>query len=335
MRKTKTTIIFLLLIIVSLPLYSCQRKYPAKSGTGFYFDTIVSIAIHDNNISDKQKSKLLEECMNMCDYYDKLLSSTITDSDIYAINHANGKSVVVHEDTFFLIETAVEYAKLTNGRIDPTISKVSDLWTFRQDNGHIPSQTDIQDALKHVDYTKILLDKNNLTVTLSDPDATIGLGFIAKGFIADKIKDYLLNQSVKNASINLGGNLLFLGKHSDGKSFTAGIQMPFSENGTLAATITLKDKSLVTSGTYQRYFSVDNIIYHHILDTATGMPLNNDLLSVSILTDSSLHADALSTTCFIMGLEEGLNYINSLENVEALFITSDYQLHYSNGFVQQ
>lgn len=332
MRKSKYIITIILLLLISVPLFACERKYPAKSKSGLYFDTIISISIHDSNVTPKRKEKILSDCMDICQKYDDLLSPTLEGSDIYAINHSAGKPVVVNEDTYLLIETAIEYAQLSNGHIDPTIAKVSELWNFTKQNTYIPSETELSLALQHVGYEKVYLNPTDHSVTLTDADAAISLGFIAKGFIADKLKEHLMEQSIENASINLGGNLIFMGTHSDGNPFTAGIQMPFSDDGTLAATLVLNDKSLVTSGTYQRYFEADNTIYHHILDTSTGMPIQNNLLSVSILCTSSLEADALSTTCFVMGLEEGLNYINSLPDVEALFITSDYQLHYSNGF---
>ena len=160
----------------------------------------------------------------------------------------------------------------------------------------------------------------------------LDVGAVAKGYIADRLRDYLEEEGIDHAMIDLGGNIIAMGSKLDGSDYNIGIQKPFDENGTPITSVKLSDKSIVTSGVYQRYFEQDGKIYHHILDPATGYPCENNLYSVTIITDSSLTADALSTTCFLLGYEKGMNLINQLNNVDAVFITNDNQIHYSKNF---
>ena len=140
------------------------------------------------------------------------------------------------------------------------------------------------------------------------------------------------DEGIRHALINLGGNVLGIGGKPGNTDFNIGIQKPFDEAGSAITSVKISDESVVTSGVYQRYFKVGDKLYHHILDSSTGYPAKSSLLSVTIVSDSSAQADALSTICFIKGYQGGMRLINNMDNVEALFITDDYELHYSNGF---
>lgn len=313
------------LLCLALLLSSCKTVNTPVTAEGFYFDTFVSITIYDS-CSDS----IPDGCLSLCSYYDTLFSKTIPESDIYRINHANGAPVTVSEDTILLITEACRYAKLTNGRIDPTIEAVNSLWDFHQiSENNLPNEEDIADALQHVDYNMITISEN--TVTLTDPNASVDLGFLAKGWITDQITKYLLSNGIHNAVINLGGNTAVLGSKPGNNPFLVGVEKPF-ENGVSAAVFPLTDCSLVTSGVYHRYFYREGVLYHHILDATTGYPVNNGLYSVSILGESSLTCDALSTVCFVLGEEEGMELIESLDGVEAMFILNDDSIRYSSGF---
>ena len=167
------------------------------------------------------------------------------------------------------------------------------------------------------------------------PGMGIDLGGIAKGFIADDLKKYLLGQGVKGALINLGGNVLCIGGKEEGEPFYVGIQQPFAQRSQTIAAVAVKDVSVVSSGIYERYFKTeDGAMYHHIINPVTGYPYKNDLLGVTILSENSVDGDGLSTACFALGREKGIEYINSLEGVYAVFITEDEKLWYSDGFEQ-
>ncbi|MCM1104864.1 MAG: FAD:protein FMN transferase [Clostridium sp.] len=194
-----------------------------------------------------------------------------------------------------------------------------------------PDADALSEVCRHIDYHAIVIDEQAGTVMLTDPQAAIDLGFIAKGYIADRIRDYLVSQGVTSAIINLGGNILCIGEKPDHSSYRVAVRYPFGGAEDVIAALAIRDQSVVTSGVYERFIEVDGIRYHHILNPQTGYPVENGLLSVTIVADSSTDADALSTACFVLGLSDGMALIESLERTEALFITDDYELHYSSG----
>lgn len=311
----------------------CNFSKQPVSKSGFYFNTVISVTLYDAS-----KEHLLEKCFELADMYEGYFSRTIPDSDVAKINAAAGAPVEVHAETIELLELGIYYGRLSNGKFDITIGKLSDLWDIstkalieasKLNADAIPSASSIEAALATVDYTGITID--GTMVSLNNPDSAIDLGGIAKGYIADKMKLFLNENGVTSGIINLGGNVLTLGPKEKGDSYTIGIQKPFSEDGSAIAAVQVTDKTVVSSGSYERYFEVDGKQYHHILDVRTGYPYENNLLEVTIITDSSAHADALSTTCFSLGLEEGLALIESLEDTEAIFITDDYMIHTTSG----
>lgn len=300
-------------------------KERSQTYTDTLFDTVIKIDIYDAIDDD-----VLKGCENLCKKYDAMFSNKIEGSEISQINHAGGNPVEVSRETINLIKKGIYYSELSNGVFDITIAPVSDLWDFKSEDPSVPSPDAIANAVNHVNYNNIVIRDN--TVQLTDPNAGIDLGAIAKGYIADRLKDYLKSQGVKHAMINLGGNVLAMGNKLDGSDYNIGIQKPFDENGTPITSVKISNKSVVTTGIYQRYFKADGKIYHHILNPDTGYPCENNLNSVTIITNSSLTADALSTTCFLLGYDEGMKLIDQLENVDAIFITSDNKLHYSRNF---
>ena len=282
--------------------------------TDMLFDTVIKI-----QILDPADESILDGLKKLCEKYDN------TDSELYKLNHANGQPFTVSSETANLIQEGIHYSELSGGAFDLTIEPVSALWDFKADKPTVPSSDAIAQAVSHVDYTKVDIQDN--TITLEDPEAGIDLGAIAKGYIADQVKTYLKKQGIKHAIINLGGNVDVIGTKPDGSKYNIGIQKPFDESGEAITSVQLKDQTVVTSGIYERYFKKNGKLYHHILDPRTGYPCENNLYSVSIITDSSTKADALSTTCFLLGYEKGMELIQSMDGVKAIFITDDEKVH--------
>lgn len=321
----KKTALFFITILLLLPLLSCSspQKSEKLTVTGIYFDTIIQIEAWGT------KTSTLEHCKKICEDYENLLSNKIETSEISKINASKGNPVKVSKETLELISRGLDYCRLSDGKFDITIAPLSDLWNFTDNpDGTIPEPSAIEEACSHVDYKAIQVDKESSTVTLNDPQAKIDLGGIAKGYIADQLKAYLKSEGVEHALINLGGNVLALGPAYDASPFRIGIQKPFDEQNSTIDIIEVEDRSVVSSGIYQRYFEKDGTVYHHILNPETGYPYSNNLLQATILSDSSMDGDALSTCCFAMGLEDGSALIEQLEDVQAIFVTEDYQLHY-------
>lgn len=295
------------------------------SYTDTLFDTVISVRIYDNADED-----ILKGCEELCKKYDSMFSNKIADSEISQINNAGGAPVEVSDDTIKLIKKGIYYGNMSNGAFDITIGSVSDLWDFKAENPSVPDAAAVAEAVSHVNYKNIIVKDN--TVRLQDAQAKLDVGAIAKGFIADRLKEYLEDNGITHALINLGGNVLAMGSKLDGSDYNIGIQKPFDESGTPITSVKISDKSIVTSGIYQRYFEQDGKIYHHILDPKTGYPCENTLSSVTIITDSSLTADAMSTTCFLLGYDKAANMINQLDNVDAVFVTTDNKVIYSKNF---
>ena len=297
-------------------------------------NTVVTIDIYD-----KQEQSLLDGAMELCDYYETIFSRTKPESELYRFNHGllntatdGTNHAKLSDDLAMLIEEGYQYGNLSKGKFDITIAPLAELWNFSADNPKVPDDKVIQSLLGEIDYKKITVDGKD--VTLADESMAIDLGAIAKGYIADRIKDYLVANGVKSATINLGGNVLCIGTKPDGKPFNIGIQKPFEGRNELVGAVEIDDMTVVSSGIYERCFKENGNFYHHILNPATGYPYNNDLISVTIVTKRSVDGDGLSTSCFALGLEEGMELINSMEETYALFITSDYEFHYSEGFLE-
>lgn len=159
---------------------------------------------------------------------------------------------------------------------------------------------------------------------------SVDLGCIAKGYIADRMKEYLVSHGVESATITLGGNVLCIGTHPDGTPFHIGIQKPFADRNETMAIADIEDLSVVTSGIYERYFQEDGVLYHHILNPDTGYPYDNDLTSVTIISQDSADGDGLSTACFALGLQEGLKLVEAaVPKAYGIFVTKDGGVHYS------
>lgn len=320
-------------IVLALLLFtSCSKQNsnaePVANKAMQLLDTfIIGRAYGDNS------KRALDLAFERLKQIDSTMSRYNFESDIYKINeNAGKKAVIVSPSTYFVIETAIHYANITNGTFNPVIGKVIDLWGIGTDHAKVPSKEELNMLLPHLDYDQLELDKHNSAVLLTSDKVSLDLGAIAKGYAADEMKRILQEQGITSASLNLGGNVLVIGSKPNGDSWTIGIQNPLeSERGKLAATIKVKDTSLVTSGSYERYFEYEGKKYHHIIDPATGYPAENGIISSTIITPNSIDADALSTSVYILGKEKGLALIESLPNVEAVIITEDLHVYTTSG----
>ena len=228
---------------------------------------------------------------------------------------------------------------------DITIGKATDLWGFREAeageetesgmSGQVPDADVLAETMKHVDWSKAKIKGN--TVQLEDSEMELDLGGIAKGYIADKVTQFLEAAGVRSAIVDLGGNIVAIGGkaealiNAEGEpiAFKIGIKDPQSASGGLIGTIPAADKTVVTSGTYERYFVADGKKYHHILNSKSGMPTDTDVLSVTIISEKghSADCDALSTSCLALGVEKGMSLVQSIKDTEAIFVDTDGQIH--------
>ena len=303
-----------------------NRPKPPVSGQDYLFNTVVSISLYDG--SDR---KLVSRCFEMGREYEKRFSKTIEGSEVWNLNHRKPEESVftISNDLSAMIGLALRMSEKTDGAYDITVEALSTLWNFSGGEERVPEEEAIRQAAAKAGWEKLSLDGN--TLVFHDPDVTIDLGSIAKGYIADRMKDYLVSEGVKSAIINLGGNILCIGSRPDGEPFRIGLQTPFEDHNTAFADLFIDGKSVVSSGIYERYFKKGGILYHHILDPKTGWPYENDLVAVTIVSDRSVDGDALSTACFSLGLEKGLALADSLDGVYAYFVTSEGEMKMSVG----
>lgn len=326
-RKCKNFFLICCIFFTSINLTGCKEKITPISKTDFYFDTVITITLYG------AEEKYIDECFKLCDRYEKMFSRTIADSEISLINtnSKNGNYTKVSDDTLELINYALKYSELSNGQFDITIGALTGLWDFSEDtdNHSVPTEENIENAVKNIGYAQVDIKGNDILLT--NPNASIDIGGIAKGYIADKLKEYLLTNGIEKGIINLGGNILLLGTKTDGSNYNIGIQRPFDSEGKTIAIVNTKDKSIVTSGVYERYFYKDDVLYHHILNTKTGYPIENNVLSVTVISDKSVDGDGLSTSLFALGIDEGLKMVENIADTEAIFIDSDYKIHLSSG----
>lgn len=321
----------IILLAVGLAMLTGCAKQERVRQSEFMLDTICTITIYNEENKDKSSDELISEAFELCSDYEKIFSRTVEDSDIYRINHSNGQPVEVSDDTIEILEIAEHYSELSAGAFDITTAPLSVLWDFEGEAPHVPPAEEIEALRAKVDHTKIKTEGN--TVTLEPPVEAIDLGAIAKGYIADRLSEYLRENGVTSATISLGGNLYAIGSNEEeNRPFYLGIQDPKAEDGSILGYVTTSDKSLVTSGDYQRFFIEDGVRYHHILDPKTGYPSDSGLCSVTIISDSSVDGDALSTSCFVLGLDQGMELINSLDKIDAVFIDNDGNMYFSDGF---
>ncbi len=308
-----------------LSLCACGVETPLPSRTGFALDTVVAITLYD--VGKANSAEALSGAFAEIERLEALLSVTRENSDVVRINTANGQPVTVAKETAEVIALALRYAQLSDGAMDVTIRPASVLWDFTA--GTIPDTAALREALSLIDYRGLQL--NGQTVTLKK--GAVDLGGIAKGYIADRVATVLKGKGVRSALIDLGGNIVAVGD-KEGEPFRIGIKDPLATDS-LCAVVEKSDMSIVTSGIYERGFDKDGVRYHHLLDPATGMPVQNTLASVTIVCEKSADADALSTACFVMGEERARTLVESLDGVEALFVRRDGTIAATTGLTYE
>lgn len=327
--KKNNKFIILLLILLMLILTSCgvvsNKKTATISRTEFLMDTVMTIRIYHK--SDK---KILDKAFDRLKEIEAKMSSTIETSEVSNINNNAGiKPVTVSPDTYFVIKEAKRFAELSLGAFDPTIGPLVDLWDIKageRERDFIPSNREVENMKTLVNYKKLeLLDNNQ--VFLKEKNMKLALGSIVKGYATDEVKKVLSESNANSAIIDLGGNVFAHGVKEDDMPWKIGIQNPFGLPGEYLGVIRVKDKSVVTSGDYERYFFFNGEKYNHIIDPSTGYPVNNEITGVSIITARSIDADALSTTLFVLGLDKGIELINSTDYANAIFITKAKEVY--------
>ncbi len=325
---------FFLILIISLESCSNTQTGPLQE---VIMDTVCSV-----NAYDSGSKKLYAEIAARLHTIDTEFNKTNSQSQISYINKNAGESpVAVNRDVLYVVKEALYFAKITKGAFDPTIGPVVDLWGINTDHAHIPDTADLSNALQLVNWHNILINGKNEAsefqpiknypsntvfpdhitnavgfISLTIKGMELDLGGIVKGFAADEITKILSKYNVKYAIINLGGNIFAYGTKPDNELWHIGIKDPNNPEKDPLLVLPVKSSTIVTSGIYERYFIKNGKRYHHIIDPKTGYPVDNEIASSTIICNSSITADALSTAVFVLGQKKGFQLIQKLSNLE-------------------
>jgi thiamine biosynthesis lipoprotein len=316
------------LLFCLILLSSCTKKsVEPQSKSLLLLGTVCKVTIYD-----KPSEQAFAAAFERIGDIEARMSLHKVTSELEAINKKAGEGLVsVSDDTYAVVEEALEISRLSNGAFDPTVGPLVEAWDIGGENPRKPTQEEIDSLLPLIGYERVLMDSSTHSIGLEDAGMILDLGGIAKGYAADEVAEVLSTFKVKSAIVNLGGNVLTMGSKPDGSLWKIGIQDPDQDRGGYVMILSLKDQSLVTSGPYERFFEQDGKVYHHILDTDTGYPVESEFTSVSIITPKSFLADALSTSLYALGYEKGMAMIDSMPEVEAVFFTSDRKILLSKG----
>ncbi|MCL2045630.1 MAG: FAD:protein FMN transferase [Oscillospiraceae bacterium] len=319
---------FVPVVFIAFFLYGCSTKKESEyiSETRLLLGTVSTISIYDS--SDRS---LLIDAFLLCEEYEKMLSMNVEGSDVWRINHGKGEAVDVSSETVEVISAGLYYSAISEGLFDITIGRLTSLWDFNG-NPVVPKPEDIEEALSTIDYKMVHVSGN--TVQLDNPDTWLDLGAIAKGYIADKVAKYLIDHGVRSAVIELGGDVVTIGTNNDGEAWRIGIAKPFASISEIVGAVEIVNLSIVSSGVYSRYFEMDGVSYHHILDPRTGMPVDTKIVSATIIASSVMDGDALATIALLMGIDNvATNKVASLSVLDtssyykgAVIITDDDEL---------
>lgn len=300
------------------PALSEQAPPPEHSATIFAMDTVMNVKIIGGD------DNLLKQIEDQINGLENMFSTTQAGSDIYMLNQ-NGQATV-GKDTEILLNKALQLCAKTNGALDVSIYPIVTAWGFTTGEYQVPEPAKINQLLAKVDYRKIT--QNQAVVSLEE-NMKIDLGSVAKGYTADKIVEFLKENQIDSALLNLGGNVHALGSKSDGSPWRIAIQDPKGDN--ILGVVSVSDLAVVTSGGYERYFEDNGKLYWHIMDPKTGYPASSGLISVSIICPSGLYADALSTSLFIKGLEESTAFWRKHRDFEAVFVDEASNIYITEG----
>lgn len=282
-------------------------------------DTVCDITV----ITKDDGTKIINDISDLIYKHDEMFSHTNVNSDIYKLN--NSIDADISREVYDIIQKCGDFYDDTNGCFDITVGAVAQLWNETFKTHKLPDFEILRSCLDNVSYDSLKFTDEKVEITRKNQK--IILGSVAKGYLADRIKEYLDTYNVNDALINLGGNIYLKGKNKSNKLWNIGILDPINENEMLM-TVKVKDKFVVTSGNYIRYADIDSVRYHHIIDANTGYPVQNELNSVTIIADSGFIADALSTSCFILGYEKSKELLDKY-GVYAVFATNDNKVFFS------
>lgn len=325
----KKLIIMIMAMILSVLSIGCTKQQVSSQieRTEVIMGTVVKITLYEGG-----SKEILDKAFERIAEIESLVSINKEGTEIEELNKNAGiNGVKVSDTSYDIIEKALYYSEMSNGGYDLTIGPLVKLWGIGMPNAKVPTQVEIDETIKKIDYSKVKINPNTKEVFLSEEGLMIDLGSIAKGYTADEVVKLLREEGVEQAIVDLGGNIYAMGLKDGDTNWKIGIQSPFNDRGNTVGSVEVSDKTVVTSGVYERFVEKDGVKYHHILNPDTGYPYETEIAGVSIIADKSIDADALSTLIFTKGLDEGLDMVEKLDKIDAVFITNKKEVYITEG----
>lgn len=311
MRRVKIVYVAAFVCCLFASLISCGKVPESCTDTFFGMDTIMEVTVYGD-------ADIFNDIREYVKSIEKLISTTDSESEIYKLNA--GQTDVVSDVTYHMIEDSLDYCQMTDGALDISVYPVVKAWGFTTDEKRVPSKEELVNLLGSVDYSEIKLSSGG---KVSCNGAMIDLGSVAKGYVSDNLVSIISNDAgIDSAIVTLGGNVQTIGRKPDGSLWKVAIADPMGREEYIGY-VSVENKAVITSGTYQRFFEENGKKYHHIIDPASGYPVDNGLISVTVVGDSGFYCDALSTALFVKGLDGAIDYYKEHKDFEAIFIEED------------
>lgn len=322
--------------ILLMGLTSCSAASPrvpwAPPENRFLLDTVCTLTLPQGTAPE-----LYEKVFDEVEELENTLSAHRENSEIRRLSRRGDEALPVSEETADLVKASLEISRLSGGLFDISIAPLAALWGIGTETARIPDDEERRAAQELVDYRRIkVIPGDPPRIKAGRPGAALDLGGIAKGYAADEAARLLTEAGVERGIINFGGNILLVGRKPGNQPWWVGIQDPREPTGTYVGIVELSQPlAVVTSGIYERFFEEGGIRYHHILDPRTGAPARSGLLSVTIVHQKAMTADALSTAVFLMGLEKGSAFLESQKDTEGILITEKGEIFLSSGLEER
>lgn len=305
----------------------CSYRNRPVETEDFSMGTLVT-----QRVFGKNARAAAEEVTNRLKDIEKKMTINTQDSELSLFNRKAGKGAIsLSQDIIYVLGKSREISLLSNGAFDITLGPITGAWGIATTNQRIPKDEELKNLLEKVDYRDLVIYESNQIGELKKEGQSVDLGGIAKGYAGDEAVKIYKKHGIKSAYINLGGNVVVFGSKPDGAPWRIGIQNPRDANNKYIGIVEVSDKAVVTSGDYQRYFEEDGVRYHHIMDPVTGYPAKSGLISATIIANLSIDGDALATAVFVLGLEKGMELIESLTDTEGVFITENKEVYVTMG----
>ncbi len=313
-----------LLVLVQLTTLSgCSTEIEEHTGELFAMNTLISVQIWGS-----EGKSVLRETENYLYTLEQEFSTTRNGSEVNLLNDNSGEWHYLSDHLFSVLQYAHMFSLSTQGAFDPTVYPLVKAWGFTQENYRVPSEEEIQSLLTLVDVNNVSYDDENQGVFLVE-GAELDFGGIAKGYAVDQLVAMYRENKVETALVSLGGNIYAYGKKIDGSLWTIGVQNPYG--GGSVGSIQVENKAVITSGSYQRFFTLEGNTYSHLIDPRTGYPADSGLASVTIVCDSGIYGDCLSTALFVMGLEDSIAYHQEHQDFDGIFIDTQGDIYITPG----